>query len=43
VRGKWSKFSVDTLLTLAAKAGLHPRLNLVAVRSASMHALSIDT
>jgi predicted XRE-type DNA-binding protein len=25
-RGKWEKFSLDTLLLLAAKAGLKPRL-----------------
>lgn len=26
VRGKWDKFSLDMLLTLAIRAGLHPRL-----------------
>lgn len=26
VRGKWEKFSIDMLLTLATRAGLHPRL-----------------
>ena len=30
VRGKWEKFSLDMLLTLATRAGLHPRLELVA-------------
>jgi predicted XRE-type DNA-binding protein len=30
VRGKWDKFSLDTLLVLAAKAGLHPRLKVAA-------------
>ena len=30
VRGKWDKFSLDTLLVLAAKAGLHPQLKLAA-------------
>jgi predicted XRE-type DNA-binding protein len=25
-RGKWDKFSLDTLMTLAVKAGLNPRL-----------------
>ena len=28
VRGKWQKFSLDTLLLLAARAGLKPRLQL---------------
>lgn len=28
VRGKWDKFSLDMLLTLAARAGLKPRLTL---------------
>lgn len=28
VRGKWKKFSVDMLLTLAAKAGMRFRLEL---------------
>jgi predicted XRE-type DNA-binding protein len=28
VRGKWDKFSLDMLLTLAARAGLQPRLTL---------------
>jgi predicted XRE-type DNA-binding protein len=28
VRGKWDKFSLDMLLTLAARAGLQPRLKL---------------
>lgn len=28
VRGKWDKFSLDTLLILAARAGLKPRLRL---------------
>jgi predicted XRE-type DNA-binding protein len=27
-RGKWDKFSLDTLMLLAAKAGLKPRLTL---------------
>lgn len=30
VRGKWEKFSLDMLVTLAARAGLHLRLELVA-------------
>lgn len=30
VRGKWDKFSLDMLLMLAAKAGLHPRLKMAA-------------
>jgi predicted XRE-type DNA-binding protein len=30
VRGKWDKFSLDTLLVLAAKAGLHPQLRVAA-------------
>lgn len=28
IRGKWDKFSLDMLLTLAARAGLHPKLKL---------------
>lgn len=28
VRGKWKKFSLDMLLTLATKAGMHVRLEL---------------
>lgn len=28
VRGKWKKFSLDMLLTLAVKAGMHVRLEL---------------
>jgi hypothetical protein len=28
IRGKWDKFSLDMLLTLAAKAGLQPRVSL---------------
>ena len=28
IRGKWKKFTLDTLLTLAAKAGMHIRLEL---------------
>ena len=28
VRGKWKKFSLDMLLTLAAKVGMHFRLEL---------------
>ena len=28
VRGKWKKFSLDMLLTLAAKVGMHVRLEL---------------
>jgi predicted XRE-type DNA-binding protein len=27
-RGKWEKFSLDMLLILAARAGLHPKLKL---------------
>lgn len=30
VRGKWDKFSLDMLLMLATRAGLHPMLELVA-------------
>lgn len=30
VRGKWDKFSLDMLLMLAARAGLHPKLKLAA-------------
>lgn len=30
VRGKWDKFSLDMLMMLAAKAGLHPRIKLAA-------------
>jgi len=30
VRGKWERFSLDMLITLASRAGLHPRLELVA-------------
>jgi predicted XRE-type DNA-binding protein len=30
VKGAWKDFSVDMLLTLAARAGLHPRLRLAA-------------
>ena len=30
VRGKWDKFSLDTLLVLATKAGLHPQLRVAA-------------
>ncbi len=30
VRGKWEKFSLDMLITLASRAGLHPRLELAA-------------
>jgi len=29
IRGKWDKFSLDMLLTLATKAGLQPRLRLI--------------
>lgn len=28
IRGKWDKFSLDMLLILAARAGLHPKLKL---------------
>lgn len=28
IRGKWDKFSLDMLLILAARAGLHPTLKL---------------
>ena len=34
MRGKWDKFSLDMLLTLAAKAGLQPQLKLVNSRDA---------
>lgn len=30
VRGKWEKFSLDMLLVLATKAGLHPQLRMAA-------------
>ena len=30
VKGTWQDFSVDMLLTLAARAGLHPQLRLAA-------------
>lgn len=30
VRGKWEKFSIDMLITLAARAGLHPKIKLAA-------------
>ena len=30
LKGKWEDFSLDMLLTLAARAGLHPSLRLVA-------------
>jgi len=30
VKGAWQDFSVDTLLTLAGRAGLHPQLRLAA-------------
>lgn len=30
IRGVWQDFSLDMLLTLAARAGLHPRLKLAA-------------
>ncbi len=30
VKGTWKDFSVDMLLTLAARAGLHPQLRLAA-------------
>jgi len=30
VRGKWDKFSLDTLMVLATKAGLHPQLRVAA-------------
>ncbi|MEK6663880.1 MAG: XRE family transcriptional regulator [Pseudomonadota bacterium] len=30
VRGKWEKFSLDMLITLASRAGLQPRLELAA-------------
>lgn len=30
MRGKWDKFSLDMLVTLAARAGLHCRLKLAA-------------
>ena len=30
VKGAWQDFSVDMLLTLAARAGLHPQLRLAA-------------
>ncbi len=30
LKGKWEDFSLDMLLTLAARAGLHPRLRLAA-------------
>jgi predicted XRE-type DNA-binding protein len=30
IKGKWENFSLDMLLTLAARAGLKPKLKLVA-------------
>lgn len=30
IKGVWQDFSLDMLLTLAARAGLHPQLELVA-------------
>ncbi|MBF0602172.1 MAG: XRE family transcriptional regulator [Nitrospirae bacterium] len=30
VRGKWERFSLDTLVTLALRAGMHVELNLAA-------------
>lgn len=30
VRGKWDKFSLDMLLMLATRAGLHPKIRLAA-------------
>ncbi|HEU0198206.1 MAG TPA: XRE family transcriptional regulator [Nevskiaceae bacterium] len=30
LKGKWEDFSLDMLLTLAARAGLHPKLKLAA-------------
>ena len=30
VRGKWERFSLDMLITLASRAGLRPRLELAA-------------
>ncbi len=30
VRGKWDKFSLDMLLMLATRAGLHPKLRIAA-------------
>lgn len=30
LKGKWEDFSLDMLLTLAARAGLHPQLKLAA-------------
>jgi predicted XRE-type DNA-binding protein len=30
IKGKWQDFSLDMLLTLAARAGLHPELKLAA-------------
>lgn len=30
VRGKWERFSLDMLITLASRAGLHPRLEIAA-------------
>lgn len=30
MRGKWDKFSLDMLVTLAVRAGLHPRMALEA-------------
>jgi len=28
IRGKWEKFSLDMLITLAVRVGLHPRMEL---------------
>lgn len=30
VRGRWEKFSLDTLVVLAGRAGLHPQLKVAA-------------
>ena len=30
MKGRWEDFSLDMLLTLAARAGLHPKLRLAA-------------
>jgi len=46
MRGKWDKFSLDMLLTLAAKVGLQPQLKLVKSRNVPVshpRAISVGT
>jgi predicted XRE-type DNA-binding protein len=35
VKGKWEDFSLDMLLTLAARAGLKPKVSLSGMRQAA--------